>query len=457
MISFMDVINRASTGPYYSEKDYNLKVFVPKLKEVVKKYEIKCDPENVVPSDDHLADRAFKAGIELYANVGTYCVDTQRIIQFTEAEIREALATAPSAPIFGEGKDAKVLVARKPESNTPPWCFLGACGTAVSNEEIFESIVQGYGEIPLANSITAPSLATLDGTPVRAGSPLEILACIKSVVLLREGLRKAGRPGLAVMNSIATAVSDQGKIAGSQFGLRPSDGWLIGPMAEMKVNYERLNEIAYVTSLGGHIVVDASPMLGGYCGGPEGAAVTNVAYHIQAILVFRGSCQASFPIHLRTSCSSDRETLWVINASSQGIARNSHFPLFNISIIGAGPETEMEFYENAACVIGAVVSGSAGVESPGGAKNAVIDHLSPMISKWTAEVAHAAPGMKRDEANEIVKRLLLKYEGNIDNPPQGKRYQDCYNIKTLKPSRRYVELYEKAKEELTGYGLKFKY
>jgi len=225
MVSFTDVINRAWTGPYYSEKDYNLKVFVPKLKEVVKKYEIKCDPENVVPCDDDLADRV--------ASVGTYCVDTQRIIQFTESEIREALAGAPSTPVFGEGKDAKALVARKPESNTPPWCFLGACGAGVSNEEIFESIVQGYGEIALANSITASSLTTLDGTQVRAGSPLEILACIKSVVLLREALEKAGMPGLPVMNSIATAVSDQGKIAGSQFGLRTSDGWLIGPMAEM--------------------------------------------------------------------------------------------------------------------------------------------------------------------------------------------------------------------------------
>jgi len=115
----------------------------------------------------------------------------------------------------------------------------------------------------------------------------------------------------------------------------------------------------------------------------------------------------------------------------------------------------MEFYENAARVIAAVVSGSS-IESPGGAKNAIIDHLSPLIAKWTAEVAHAVPGMKRGEANEIVKRLLLKYEGNIDNPPQGKRYQDCFNIKTREPGKEYSALYEKAKEELTGYGLKFK-
>ena len=457
MVSFMDVINRALTGPYYSEKDYNLKVFVPKLREIVKKYEVKYDPKNVVPSDDDLADRVFKAGVELYANVGTYCVDTQRIIQFTKAEIQEALATAPSAPIFGEGKEAKALVARKPECNIPPWCFLGACGTAVSNEEIFESVIQGYGEIPLANSITTPSLATLNGMPVHAGSPLEILACIKTVALAREGLRKAGRPGLPIMNSIATAVSDQAKIAGSQFGLRPSDGWMIGSMAELKIDYERFNEIAYVISLGGHVVADASPILGGYCGGPEGVAVTNVAYHIQSIIVYRGSCQDSFPIHLRTSCSTDRETSWAISVSSQAIARNSHFPLLNISIIAAGPETEMEFYENAAYVIGSVVSGSAGVESPGGAKNATMDHISPMISLWTAEVAHAAVGMKRGEANEIVNILLSKYEDNLDNPPAGKKYQDCYNIKTLEPSKEYTALYQKAKKGLAVYGLKFEY
>ena len=117
----------------------------------------------------------------------------------------------------------------------------------------------------------------------------------------------------------------------------------------------------------------------------------------------------------------------------------------------------MEFYENAAYVFDAVVSGTGCIESPGGAKNAYADHLSPMIAQWTAEVAHAVPGMKRDEANEIVKRLLLKYEGNIDNPPQGKRYQDCFNIKTREPGKKYSALYEKAKEELTGYGLKFKY
>jgi len=456
MVGFTEVISRAYTGSHYSEKEYNLKIFAPKVKEIVEKYEIKYDPENVVPGDDDLADRVFKGGVELYTHVGTYCTDTGRVIMFTEDEIREALATAPSAPIFGEGKDAKALTARKPESDIPPWCFLGACGTAVSNENIFERLVQGYGEVILADSITGPSLAALDGVPVRAGSPLEILACIKSVVLAREGLRKAGRPGLPIMNSIATAVSDQGKIAGSQFGLRASDGWLIGGMAEMKINFERLNEIAYVISLGGHVVAETTPILGGYCSGVEGTAITLAAYHIQSILVQRGSCQDADPINVRYGSSASRMSIGAVSLATQGISRNSHFPLLNISNISAGPETEMEFYENAARVVASIVSGSS-IESPGGAKNARVDHVSPMLARWTAEVAHAAVGLKRDKANEIVNKLLAKYEVLLDKPPQGKKFQECYDLKTLQPSKAYLKLYEKAKRDLSGYGLNFAY
>ncbi|MBA7629853.1 hypothetical protein ES703_37360 [subsurface metagenome] len=66
-------------------------------------------------------------------------------------------------------------------------------------------------------------------------------------------------------------------------------------------------------------------------------------------------------------------------------------------------------------------------------------------------------GMRRAEANEIVNTLLPKYENNLDNPPKGKKYQECYDIKTLEPSREFTELYGGIKKELASYGLKFKY
>jgi len=455
MISFIGMIERALKGPFSSEEDFDLNVFVPKLREVIKKYEIKYDPENPIPSDNDLADRIFQAGLEFYANVGTYCTDTQRIIKFTRAEIEEALVTAPSAPVFGEGKDAKALVARRPESDTPPWCFLGATGAIVSCGEIFLSLLEGYGLNPLADSITIPTLTTLNGVQIRADSPLEILSGITTVTLAREGLRRAGRPGLSIMNCVSVG-SDAAKIAGSQFGLRPSDGWLIASVSEMKVNFERLNEIAYVKSLGGHVNAVSSPMLGGFCGGPEGAAVASVAYHIQSILVFRGSCHDSSILHFKYSCNTGRDVLWATSMTNQAISRNSHFPLLTCTVIASGPMTEMHFYENAAQVITATVSGGS-TEAGSAAKNVLMDHVTPMEPLFASEVAHAVVGMKRNEANEIVNRLLRKYENDLDDPPKGKKFQECYNIGTLEPSREYTELYRKMKNELSDYGLKFKY
>ncbi|WP_258189421.1 monomethylamine:corrinoid methyltransferase [Candidatus Hakubella thermalkaliphila] len=410
-----------------------------------------------MPSDDNLADEVFKAGVEFYANVGTYCPDTERIIKFTEEEIKEALAMAPSAPVFGEGKEARKLVARKPESDTSPWCFIGAGGAPVSTEELFVSIMEAYGSfLPLANSITTPTLTTINGVPIRAGSPLEVLACIRSTVLSREALRRAGRPGLPIMNSIATAVSDTAKIAGSQFGLRPSDGWLIGTSAELKLEFQRLNEIAYVTSLGGHIVAETAPLLGGYCGGPEGVAVTNVAYHLNCIMAMQGSCQLTFPIHYKYGCTTTRDVSWAVSVSSQAISRNSNFPFFILSYTAAGPMTKMCLYEIVVAVTTSVVSG-ASIEFGGVAKATAIDHFTPMEPRFASEVAHSVVGLKRADANAIVKKLLAKYEDQIENAPLGKRYEECWDIKAKKPLPDYVDLYEEVKKEPPKYGLQFKY
>ena len=418
MLSLYEVIDRAFSGRYCSEQEFDMEVLVPKVQEVVSKYKIKYDPDNPVPSDNDLADRVFQAGFELYRDVGTYCPDTERIMRFSEEELREALVEAPPAPVFGEGKDSRAMLARKPESETAPFCFLGAGGAAVSNEEIYASIMEAYASfLPLADSITAPSIAWINGRTVRTGSPLEVLATIRATVLGREALRRGGRPGLPILNGIATAGSDTAKIAGSQFGLRPSDGWAMGTTAELKIDFQRFNEIAYVTSLGGHVVAETAPILGGYCGGPEGTAVLNVAYHLNGIIVQRGSFQLTFPIHFKFGCTTTRDVTWAVSVSSQAISRNSHFPLGILTYVGAGPVTEMAFYEIATAITASVVSGTSCLEFGGVAKATHIDHFTPMEPRFASEVGHAVTGMTRKQANTIVKKTLDKYERSITNPP----------------------------------------
>ncbi|OPX41444.1 MAG: hypothetical protein B1H13_02025, partial [Desulfobacteraceae bacterium 4484_190.3] len=137
--------------------------------------------------------------------------------------------------------------------------------------------------------------------------------------------------------------------------------------------------------------------------------VANVAYHLISILLMKGSCQLTFPIHLHYGCTSTRNVLWADSVSSQAISRNSHFPFFINIYVAAGPMTEMCFHETAATVINAVVSG-ASIEFGSVVKGVEVDHFTPMEPRWASEVAHGVVGMSRSQGNEIVKKLLAKYE-----------------------------------------------
>lgn len=64
--------------------------------------------------------------------------------------------------------------------------------------------------------------------------------------------------------------------------------------------------------------------------------------------------------------------------------------------------------------------------------------------------------MTRSQGNEIVKRLLAKYEKDIPHAPKGKKYEECWDIQSKQPKPEYLELYQKIKQELTGYGIRFK-
>jgi methylamine--corrinoid protein Co-methyltransferase len=102
----------------------------------------------------------------------------------------------------------------------------------------------------------------------------------------------------------------------------------------------------------------------------------------------------------------------------------------------------------------AVVSGLS-IEALGVATNKYEDRMTPMEPKFSAEVAHAVAGIKRNEANEIAKDLLAKYMDKIGDPPLGRKYQECFDVKRGKPSSEYVEIYSKVKGELEDLGVKF--
>jgi methylamine--corrinoid protein Co-methyltransferase len=454
MVQILDIMEKALNGKPMSETDYQLKVFAPKVQEKVREHRIKFDRENPIPQDNSMADEVFEAGLELLLDVGAFCTSSGRTITFTEQEIRESLRRAPSKLYFGEGRDKKALVARAVGDKTPPWCLLGAGGGPCSSDKSFLTLVEGYAEIPETNAITTPALTRVGGMRVRPASPLEVLAAQRNAVLAREACNRVGRQGIPIMNSLATAESDIAFAAAlhPKFGMRDSDGYMICCMDPMKVDFARLNKAAVALSLGGHIGMCFGPLLGGYAGGPEGTAVSNVAHHMMGVLTYQSSWLLPFTIHLRYVASSPRDMLWVISTMGQAISRNTHLLSLNLNYTTAGPCTPMCLFETSASVTAAVTAGLS-IESLGVATNKHEDRTTPVEPRISAEVGHAVAGMKLADANELVKGLLKKYESKLDQPPLGKSLYECWDGEARKPTKEYHEVIMRYKRDMRDLGV----
>ena len=457
MVQILDVMQKALEGKPVSETDYQLKMFAPKVQEKVKEHRIKYDPANPIPDDSSMMDELFEAGMELLIDVGAYCTTTGRVISYTESEVKESLRNAPSKLHFGEGKDRKHLVPRKVGDKTPPWCLLGAGGGACSSDRSFLTLVEGYAEIPETNAITTPAITRVGGMRVRPASPLEVLAAMRNAVLAREACNRVGRQGIPIMNSLATAESDIALAAAlhPKYGMRESDGYMICCMDPMKVDFARLNKATVALSLGGHIGMCFGPLLGGYAGGPEGTAVSNVAHHMMGILTYQSSWLLPFTIHLRYVASSPRDMLWVISSMGQAISRNTHLLSLNLNYTTAGPCTPMVLYETSASVTAAVTAGLS-IESLGVATNKHEDRTTPVEPRISAEVGHAVAGMKLADANELVKGLLKKYESKLSTPPLGKSLYECWDPETRKPTKEYTKVIKGFKADMGGMGVKLR-
>jgi methylamine--corrinoid protein Co-methyltransferase len=454
MPNLIDFMERATSGPIVVEDDFNLKRLIPNTRKIVKEFNITYAPENPVAADDSLADRLYEAAIEFIVRTGIYCNDTNRVIQIEKDEIIQALQNLPDGSYFGEGRDRNKFVPRRLEDERKPWCHVGT-GIVASSEDIALAQVDGYGRVSQANSISIPAFNRIREMQVIGGSPLEIHAASRAVQAGRKALTNAGHPGLPIMNLISSATTSIGTIAGSHpsFGLRPSDGWLIDFLAEMKVNFETLNRLAFVQLTGGNIGSTALPILGGFAGGAPGTALIMTAYYLLGILLFQGTYHLTCPVHFRYGCTTTRDSIWVLSVVGRAASRNINYPDIALGYAAAGPQTRMYFYEAAAFTLSSVVSGFGGVQTVHPAKAIIEDGVTPLEASFCAEIAHRFAGKQADQANEQVNLLLEKYEHRMEMPPSGKRFQECFDLKTENPTEGYQRLYAEVKDELISMGI----
>ncbi|MGB3905093.1 MAG: monomethylamine:corrinoid methyltransferase [Anaerolineae bacterium] len=452
-----EILERARTGPFCEDEPFIMERFMPELKEVIGKYGIEYDAATPIPGDDGLADALWQAGLEFFLKVGVLCVDTHRIITFDEREVKEALYLTPGEYMVGSGKDGRWLKRREVEDANPPFVIFSP--DISCDEELFSPMCIAYLKEPLADGFCAPILEESMGLKIKAKTPTELAGSIEHAMSLRQAAKLVGRPGIFLV-AAGTAESDVGQISisHSDWGVRTTDSRLVGGLTELKIDNALLNKAAHYQQFGCFTGSLTGPIYGGYAGRAEGTAILQVAYHLMGLLVHQAHYQMNFPFHIHYTCGTTRELLWVASASHQAVARNSKLISVSNGFLNAGPATEMVLYEAAAHALASTVSG-ANLWEAAPARNKHKNRATPMEARMAAEVGHACARMRlsREGANDLVLKLLAKYEDRIADAPLGSEFRECYDVAKAVPTQEYLDLYARVREDLAGMGFEFPY
>ncbi len=354
--NYLGFIERAQTGPMVKKEDWDLDQIALTTKRLVKKYNITWNPEEVVPNNPDLADRVFQAGLELAQTVGVYHSSTGRVIQFEDTELENALRSVPQTLVMGEGPDARTLYARKVLDPRPPLVWAGNPGVPTP-EALFQPMVMSWMQEPIVDLITCGSLPQVDGYEVRTAEPTEMIATRRELDLLREGLRKVGRPGMGML-AAQSSVSELGDLSASHPDyLRPCDSHLVPMLNEMIVDNRNIARAVNSIEYGMRNASLACVMVGGLAGNAPGAAVVQAASFIAANIICLADYHLLHPIHIQHVATSTRSVMWVQGIVEQAFALNAPCIIVSDIYPKSGALTRELLYEVAANAIAITVSG----------------------------------------------------------------------------------------------------
>lgn len=453
MLNYLEILDRANTGPYLAEENWDLEKVAMTTKRLVKKYKLEWNKEDLVTDDASLSEAIFNAGYELAATLGSYSRTTERVIEISQDEIDMGIRNMPQNVVMGEGKDVRNLYARRLNDERAPLFFGGSPGTPIP-ERFFQANVMSYMQEPLIDLATCGTLVEVDGREVRTGNPIEIVSTRRELQYMRQGLKRVGRAGMGML-AAQSSVSELGDLAAAHPDyLRPCDSHLVPMLNELKMDHRNISRA--VNSLEYGMVNASLPcvIVGGLGGGPAGSAVVNVASYLIANITCLADYHILHPIHMRHIATSTRDVLWVINATAQAFAR--HAPTIIVADIypKSGAGTKELLYETAA---NAIVNSVSGCHLEGcGSADGNAPNCSGLEARLMAEVALAVHHMKMGlkDANEFILKLLPKYEHVFtqDGNP-GKPFDEVYDLQKVQPMDFWQKMYEEVKTELKEMGL----
>ena len=452
----MDIIDRAYNGPPCDERDFDMNYVARGVARVVKAYDITFDKTKIIQQDDPMIDRLWEAALDFLEECGVYNTSTSRRMTFTRLEIEEFLKHTPTEVTIGEGTDARLQVRRDVEDERPPIIIGGPIGTPLS-EELYLPIMQSYIQEPLVDTVTTGTLETTMGREPRTRSPLEVIAAWQEVELLFAAARRAGRPGMG-FGAVQMAISEIGHLTAINQGggYRPTDWQMIAMISEMKTNSDLLIKTAHSVMTNGVLHSFYNPILGGYGGGEEGLAVLITAGVTAMQLIYMATTHCTAPVSPTISADTIPQILRAVSAGVTALSRHTPLMVDVMTSSVAGPGTAMLLHETLAISTMATVCGAARLMGPRSAMGIHLNHVTGLESRFKGEVGHAAAGLSRERADEILQKVVAQYEPYLNDGPVGQPFDALYDVATVRPNADWLDIYARVKEQAAEWGLAFK-
>lgn len=196
-VGVLEAYARATTGPRVPENDWDYKIIPQTATRLKQKYGIKMDKKKMIPTDKELIDNLFRAGLEMLVECGVYCMDTGRVIKYTEDEVWTAIKTVPQRLVLGEGRDAVVLEGRRFDDSKPPVIQGGPTGAPVDPVD-FVAMHEAYAKEPIIDTIVDGVFQSVYGYDPRPNTPFEVYAVKNEAMQIRLAQARAGRPGMGL-------------------------------------------------------------------------------------------------------------------------------------------------------------------------------------------------------------------------------------------------------------------
>ncbi len=448
MIPLMDFQNRSLNGPVMKPDDFDLE-FSMKVREVVEKYDIKRDPDEMI-ADESAGDAVFKAAVDLLADVGLFHLNTQRVVKFEKEEILEYVQERyenPGKAVFGKGQDEMTIAYRTVDSKEPPILYSGI-GGAIKEEEFVPLLKAFASERKIKGLGISGGITKVGSVEPKAGTLSEIHCGLWEQEQLQRVLEEIGRPDMN-LGLLCTVSTIGATMQCLDRGFRGPHNTQIGVhiMPEQKIDWDRFLLAHFCRDRGIYPWQSAMSLIGGLCRNGPDAAVGMLANVLGQMSYANGPTCSLFPTHLDGTWGT-RESIWAVSAAMRASERNIRIA------IGSGTVASYQWTGTYTGMIQQAAQALAYTAS--GCTYSWLGGASPFEAVMCGEAMDAAAAMGPEKAKALAMKIMDRVDELVQQEqprPDICTFRQVYDLETEEPKPEYQADLGRAKEELAKFGL----